>query len=128
MVLTGSESVTSYDPENGNLIWSIKGPTEQYVASVVYGDGLFFMTAGFPTYHNMAIRPDGVGERHEVTSLVHCDNRRCRRSEICLTSNVARTGANQQLLAGKGVGQLHLVGPELKGLASARRRRDKQHY
>jgi outer membrane protein assembly factor BamB len=62
MVLTGSEAVTSYDPENGDPIWSIKGPTEQYVASVVYGDGLFFMTAGFPTYHNMAIRPDGVGD------------------------------------------------------------------
>ena len=62
MVMTGSMSVTSYDPDNGNLIWSMKGPTEQYVASLVYGDGLFFLTTGFPEYHNMAIRPDGVGD------------------------------------------------------------------
>jgi outer membrane protein assembly factor BamB len=62
MVLSGSETVTSYDPDSGASIWNIKGPTEQYVASLVYGDGLFFLTTGFPEYHNMAIRPDGVGD------------------------------------------------------------------
>ena len=62
MVLSGSKSVTSYNPENGEPIWNIKGPTEQFVASLVYGDGLFFLTTGFPEYHNMAIRPDGVGD------------------------------------------------------------------
>ena len=62
MVLSGSLYVTSYDPDNGKPIWFIKGPTEQFVASLVYGDGLFFLTAGFPDYHNLAIRPDGVGD------------------------------------------------------------------
>ena len=62
MVLSGSQTVTSYNPDTGDLIWIIQGPTEQYVASLVYGDGLFFMTAGFPDYHNLAIRPDGVGD------------------------------------------------------------------
>ncbi len=60
MVLSGSRSVTSYNPDNGEPIWIIKGPTEQYVASLVYGGsgGLFFMTAGFPDYHNLTmIRP-----------------------------------------------------------------------
>lgn len=62
MVLSGSLGVTSFNPENGEPIWSIKGPTQQYVASVVLGEGLFFMTCGFPEYHNMAIRPDGTGD------------------------------------------------------------------
>jgi outer membrane protein assembly factor BamB len=62
MVLSGSLCVTSYDPDTGKLIWIIKGPTEQYVASLVYGDGLLFLTTGFPEFHNMAIRPDGVGD------------------------------------------------------------------
>jgi outer membrane protein assembly factor BamB len=62
MVLSGSQTVTSYDPDTGAPIWNIKGPTEQYVASLVYGDGLFFLTTGFPEFHNMAIRPDGVGD------------------------------------------------------------------
>jgi outer membrane protein assembly factor BamB len=62
MVLSGSLGITSYDPDSGKLIWSMKGPTEQYVASPVYGEGLFFLTAGFPTFHNFAIRPDGTGD------------------------------------------------------------------
>jgi len=62
MVLAGCLCTTSYDPDTGKLIWIMKGPTEQFVASPVYGDGLFFLTAGFPTYHNWAIRPDGEGD------------------------------------------------------------------
>ncbi|MFO0969997.1 MAG: PQQ-binding-like beta-propeller repeat protein [Gemmataceae bacterium] len=61
MVLTGSFCTTSYDPDSGKLIWIVDGPTEQFVASPVYGEGLIFLTAGFPTFHNMAIRPDGAG-------------------------------------------------------------------
>lgn len=61
MVLTGSMCVTSYDPDTGKLIWIVDGPTEQFVASPVHGNGLIFLTAGYPTYHNMAIRPDGTG-------------------------------------------------------------------
>ena len=36
MVLTGAESVTSYDPDTGKQLWVIDGPTEQFVASPVF--------------------------------------------------------------------------------------------
>lgn len=62
MVLSGANYVDSYNPDTGESIWKVKGPTEQFVASPVFGDGLFFLTAGFPTYHNIAIRPDGTGD------------------------------------------------------------------
>lgn len=63
MVLSGSKCVTSYDPETGKLLWIIDGPTEQFVASLVYNDraGLLFLTAGYPEHHILAIRPDGSG-------------------------------------------------------------------
>ncbi len=61
MVMSGSKCVASYDPDTGRQWWIIDGPTEQFVSSLVYGNGLFFLTAGFPTYHYMAIRPDGAG-------------------------------------------------------------------
>lgn len=63
MVLSGSLSVTSYDPDTGKLIWWMDGPTEQYVASLVYHEDakLLFMTCGFPDKHILAIRPDGTG-------------------------------------------------------------------
>ena len=51
MVLSGSDHVTSYDPDTGKKLWEIDGPTEQFVASFVYHDGLFFMTGGFPERH-----------------------------------------------------------------------------
>jgi outer membrane protein assembly factor BamB len=61
MVLSGAQSVASYDPDTGKQLWLIDGPTEQFVASLVHGDGLLFLTTGFPEFHNMAIRPDGSG-------------------------------------------------------------------
>ena len=61
MILSGSLCVASYDPHNGSRHWIIDGPTEQFVASLVYNGKLLFMTAGFPEFHMMAIRPDGRG-------------------------------------------------------------------
>jgi outer membrane protein assembly factor BamB len=63
MVLSGSKCVASYDPDNGNLRWIIDGPTEQFVASLVFNEraNLFFLTAGYPQHHLLAIRPDGEG-------------------------------------------------------------------
>jgi outer membrane protein assembly factor BamB len=63
MVLSGTMCVTSYDPHTGKLLWIINGPTEQFVASIVYSDqtGLLYMTGGFPEHHLLAIKPDGSG-------------------------------------------------------------------
>jgi len=61
LILSGSKCVASYDPNDGSRHWIIDGPTEQYVASIVYNGRLLFMTAGFPEHHILAIRPDGRG-------------------------------------------------------------------
>jgi outer membrane protein assembly factor BamB len=61
LVMTGSLCVASYDPDTGKQLWIIDGPTEQFVASMVIANDLFYLTAGYPTYHAMAIRPDGQG-------------------------------------------------------------------
>ena len=61
MILSASLCVASYDPRDGSRHWIIDGPTEQFVASLVYNGRLLFMTAGFPELHIMGIRPDGRG-------------------------------------------------------------------
>jgi outer membrane protein assembly factor BamB len=69
MILSGSKSVASYDPRTGSQHWLMDGPTEQFVASMVDNGSLVFLTAGFPEYHILAIRPDGrgkVGDDHIV--------------------------------------------------------------
>ena len=61
MVLSGSQHILSVDPHNGKTHWQIDGPTEQFVASMVYDGSLFFMTCGYPDYYVMGIKPTGTG-------------------------------------------------------------------
>ncbi len=61
LVLSGSKCVAGYDPDSGKPLWIIDGPTEQFVASLVYNGELLFMTCGFPQFFMQAIRPDGAG-------------------------------------------------------------------
>ncbi len=61
MVFSGSKCVVSLDPHDGSTHWTIDGPTEQFVASLVYDGQLFYLTAGFPEHHILAIQPDGSG-------------------------------------------------------------------
>ncbi len=66
MILAGSHAVDSYDPATGQRHWHIDGPTEQFVASMVYNGEYVFLTCGFPEKHMMAIRPDGKGNVTET--------------------------------------------------------------
>ena len=66
-VMAGSKCVAGFDPMTGKRLWWVEGPTEQFVASMVHDDSHFYLTAGFPTYHVMAIRHGGkqdVTESH----------------------------------------------------------------
>ena len=61
LVFSGSHGVDSYNPDDGKLIWHMDGPTEQYVASLIYHNDVLFMTYGFPKLGVMGINPDGTG-------------------------------------------------------------------
>lgn len=62
MIISGNKCVASYDPRDGSQHWIIDGPTEQFVASIVFDGSLLFMTCGFPDHHMLAIEPDGQGD------------------------------------------------------------------
>jgi outer membrane protein assembly factor BamB len=61
LVLSGTKCVTSYNADTGKLLWINNGPTEQYVASLVFLDETLFLTTGFPEFHLMGIDPGGDG-------------------------------------------------------------------
>jgi outer membrane protein assembly factor BamB len=63
MVLSGDKCVSSYHPESGERHWVIDGPTDQFVASIVYSERaeLLFVTGGYPDHHILAVKPDGAG-------------------------------------------------------------------
>jgi outer membrane protein assembly factor BamB len=77
LVFSGSKSIVSLDPRDGSQHWSIQGPTEQYVASMVFDGKLFFMAAGFPTYHVLGIRPDGTGNVTDTHVAWHETSAKC---------------------------------------------------
>jgi outer membrane protein assembly factor BamB len=77
MVFSGDKSVASLDPNDGSRHWTIDGPTEQYVASMVFDGKLFFMAAGFPTYHVLGIRPDGQGNVTDTHIAWHATSAKC---------------------------------------------------
>ena len=62
-ILSGSKCVASYDPRNGQRHWIIDGPTEQFVASVVYNQkhDMLFITGGYPDHHILGVKPNGQG-------------------------------------------------------------------
>jgi outer membrane protein assembly factor BamB len=62
MALSGSKSVCSYDPDTGKPIWWMAGPTEQFVATLVFTDGILFVTGGFPDFHVLGVDPAGQGD------------------------------------------------------------------
>jgi outer membrane protein assembly factor BamB len=73
LVLSGSKCVASYNADDGKLLWIVNGPTEQYVASLVFLDNILFLTAGFPTFHLMGINPEGDGDVTKSAVLWHHD-------------------------------------------------------
>jgi outer membrane protein assembly factor BamB len=83
LVLSGSRCVAGYDADTGKGLWVLDGPTEQFVASLVYGDGLLFLTAGYPEFHLMGLRPDGAGNvTHSALVAWHLDHRANRGGKL----------------------------------------------
>ena len=77
MILSGDKCVASYDPNNGLRHWWIDGPTDQFVASVVYNQqaDLLFVTGGFPDHHILAVKPDGRGNLTRTSKIVWRTNK-----------------------------------------------------
>ncbi len=77
MVVSGSQSIVSFNPDNGSQHWNIEGPTEQYVASMVFDGEKFYMAAGFPTHHVVAVKPDGKGDVTDTHIAWHTRKAAC---------------------------------------------------
>ncbi len=73
LVLAGSKHVAGFDVHDGKLLWNVEGPTEQFVASMVFDGERVILAAGFPTHHVMAIRPTGSGNVTDTHVAWHVD-------------------------------------------------------
>lgn len=76
LVQCGDRCVTSLDPDTGQALWTVDGPSEEFVATPAYSEkaGLVFVSSSWPQRHLLAIRPDGRGDVTR-THVVWRDNR-----------------------------------------------------
>jgi outer membrane protein assembly factor BamB len=68
MIQCGDRCVTSFDPDTGEEIWKVDGPSQEFVATPVYSEkaGLVFISSSWPKTVLLAIRPDGKGNVTET--------------------------------------------------------------
>ena len=76
LIQCGDRCVTSFDPDTGKQLWTVDGPSEEFVATPTYSEkaGLVFISSSWPKQVLLAIRPDGSGNVTE-THVVWRDTR-----------------------------------------------------
>ena len=76
LIQCGDRCVTSFDPDLGKPLWTVDGPSEEFVATPFYDHktGLVFISSSWPQRHLLAIRPDGSGNVTE-THVIWRDNK-----------------------------------------------------
>jgi len=76
LIQCGDRCVASFDPETGKQLWTVDGPSQEFVATPVYSEkaGLVFVSSSWPRQILLAIRPDGSGDV-TGTHVVWSDNR-----------------------------------------------------
>lgn len=62
-LMAADKSVSSYDPKDGKRLWFVEGPSDEFVASIVYNEraGLLLAGSSWPKQLFFAIKPDGQG-------------------------------------------------------------------
>lgn len=66
LIVSGSNETRSVNPDTGETLWWCRGPSDVAVAGMSYGDGLVFVTAGYPDRVRMGVRVDGSGDVTET--------------------------------------------------------------
>ena len=63
LIQCGDRCITSFDPETGKELWTVDGPSQEFVATPFFDDksNLVFASSSWPERHLLAIRPDGDG-------------------------------------------------------------------
>ena len=109
LVLSGNFMVTGYDADTGKLLWVNQGPTEQYVASLVYHEDVLCLSTGFPEWHIMGFSPHGHGDITKTADVVwHIphDNKLRAKNAAYVTSPIA---ANDLFFICSDTGMLNCV-------------------
>ena len=70
VVVNGTNSIRTYDPENGNVIWTCSGQTQNVIPTPVFDDGVVFCTSGFRGAKLQAIKLGQTGDLTGTESVL----------------------------------------------------------
>jgi len=64
LIQCGDRSVASFNPDTGEELWKVDGPSQEFVGTPTYSEkaGLVFVNSSWPDRHLLAIKPDGHGD------------------------------------------------------------------
>lgn len=62
LIVGGGFSITSYDPDSGEVLWSCKSNAERTASSPAFGDDLIFSSAVNPKQEILAVRTSQIGD------------------------------------------------------------------
>jgi outer membrane protein assembly factor BamB len=64
LIQCGDRCVTGFNPDTGEEVWKVDGPSQEFVATPSYSEksGLVFVSSSWPDRHLLAIKPDGRGD------------------------------------------------------------------
>jgi len=64
LIQCGDRCVAGFDPDTGEQLWIVDGPSQEFVATPVYSEaaGLVFISSSWPKQVLLAIRPNGRGD------------------------------------------------------------------
>ena len=62
LLLSGHNTISSYNPENGDLRWEAEGPAATTANTMLWHQGLVFASGGWPEHNLMAVHGDGSGK------------------------------------------------------------------
>lgn len=62
LLISGAMKVSSYDPQNGKLIWAVDGTTAATCGTMVWDGDVVFASGGFPKAETLAVKADGSGQ------------------------------------------------------------------
>ena len=78
LLISGGKSVKSYNPDDGELIWSTPASWEVTCATMVWEDDLVFASGGFPTQQTLAING-------ETGQQVWTNRKKCYEQSLLVT-------------------------------------------
>jgi outer membrane protein assembly factor BamB len=70
LITSGNELIISYDPSTGKELWRAKGHQSNAIPTPVAGQGLVFVSAGFPAKRTFAITLGGSGDLTDTKNVV----------------------------------------------------------